>query len=237
MSTETREVAGKKADRAETFTILFEIENTASGGRKALHEAVGKAVSAAGGKLSPVVFARYALEPDPEAYADVVLQASGAKNGNAEAFVSAVRAHIGAYFQDRSELNAGLGKLIDAAHAAGLVVGAISSLSEEVAAQLLGRLGLADKIKVFHVKDVEKGYPRADSWLKASKQFGRPSRNCIVVASCMTACKSALSAGMRCVVVTDEFTAHQDFSGADIVLDSWDEMSAREVLGALLPDE
>jgi hypothetical protein len=32
------------------------------------------------------------------------------------------------------------------------------------------------------------------------------------------ACRSALKAGMRCVGVPDEFTASEDFSGADSVV-------------------
>ena len=237
MSTDTKEAASKTADRAETYTLLFEIENVAAGGRKALFDAVKKAVSEAGGKLTPSTFSRYALDPSPESYAEIVLQASEAKSADTDAFATAVRASLDAYFQNRAELNPGLGKLIKAAQDLGIVVGVVSSLSEEAAGHLLGRLGLTDTAKVFQVKDLEKGYPRADSWLKASKQFGRSARNCIVVASCMTACKSALSAGMRCIVVTDEYTSHQDFSGADIVLDTWDEMSAKEILTSFVPAE
>ncbi len=236
MSTETKEATGKKADRAETYTLLFEIENVAAGARKAQFDAVKRAVADAGGKLTPSVFSRFALDANPETYAETVLQASSAKNANTEAFTQAVRGAVSEYLQDRSELGAGISKLINAALDAGMTVGVVSSLSEEGSAQLLGRLGLAEKVKVFQVKDLEKGYPRADSWLKASKQFGRPSRNCIVVASCMTACKSALSAGMRCIVVTDEYTAHQDFSGADVVADIWDDLNPKEVLATLVAE-
>jgi beta-phosphoglucomutase-like phosphatase (HAD superfamily) len=237
MSTETKEAAGKKADRAESYTLLFEMENVATGGRKAAYESARKAVESAGGKLTPSLFARYALDPNPQAYAETLLQAAGAGSASVDAFCDAVRNGVAEYLHDRSELNAGLGKLVDAALGLNMAVGVVSSMPEEGSGQVLSRLGLADKVKVFQVKDLEKGYPRADSWLKACKQFGRNGRNAIVVASCMTACKSALSAGMRSIVVTDEFTSHQDFSGADIVLDSWDEMSAKEILGALVPAE
>ncbi|HEY8239916.1 MAG TPA: HAD hydrolase-like protein [Kiritimatiellia bacterium] len=237
MSTETKETTEKGADRAEAYTLLFEIENVAAGGRKAQFDAVKKAVSEAGGKLTPSLFSRHAMEPNPADYAEELLAAAGAKDGGADKFIESVNNALNTYFQDRASIDAGLEKLVKAATSLGVSVGVVTSLSEEAAAQLLARLGLTDTAKVFQVKDLEKGYPRADSWLKASKQFGRPSRNCIVVATCMTACKSALSAGMRCIVVPDEFTGHQDFSGADIVLDTWDEMSAKEVLTTIVPAE
>ena len=37
------------------------------------------------------------------------------------------------------------------------------------------------------------------------------------------------------VAVPNEFTAHQDYCGADLVLESWDEMSAKEILEAVAP--
>jgi beta-phosphoglucomutase-like phosphatase (HAD superfamily) len=237
MSTETKEVIETGADRAEAYTLLFEIENVAAGGRKALFDAVKKAVADAGGKLTPSLFSRHALEPNPADYAEDLLQAAGAKDANVDKFADSVRASLLSYFEGKASIDPGLEKLVGAAKSLGVSVGVVTSLTEEQAGQLLARLGLADVAKIFQVKDLEKGYPRADSWLKASKQFSRPSRNCIVVATCMTACKSALSAGMRCIVVPDEFTGHQDFSGADVVLDAWDQMSAKEVLTSIVPAE
>ncbi len=47
--------------------------------------------------------------------------------------------------------------------------------------------------------------------------------------------KAALSAGMRCVVVPDEFTVFQDFSGADVILDLESEFDPDELLNMLCP--
>ncbi len=49
------------------------------------------------------------------------------------------------------------------------------------------------------------------------------------------ACKSAMSADLRCVAVPDSFTAFQDFSGADLILESLEPSSARETLNTVFP--
>lgn len=240
MATEAgvKESSGKQAEGSTgTYAILFEIENVAAGGRPATFAALKKAFNDVGGKLTPAHFSRHGLHPSPDMYVETLLQAVGAKESAADKVTAATKESLAEYFQGKAELNAGLGKLVHAATARNVAVAVISGLGEEASEQLMGRLQLNEAgAKLFVVKDLEKGYPRADSWLKAAKQLGRAPRNCIVVTSCQTACKSALNAGMRCVVVADEYTGHQDFSGADLVLENWEEMSAKDILDALLPD-
>lgn len=240
MATEAgvKESSGKQAEGSTgTYAILFEIENVAAAGRTATFNALKKAFSEAGAKLTPAHFARHGLHPSPEMYVETLLQATGAKESAADKIVASAKESLSEYFQGKAELNAGIGKLVHAAAARDTAIGVISGLGEESAEQLMNKLQLASSgAKLLVVKDLEKGYPRADSWLKVAKQVGRAPRNCIVVTSCQTACKSALNAGMRCIVVTDEFTSHQDFSGADLVLENWDEMSAKDILDALMPD-
>jgi hypothetical protein len=49
------------------------------------------------------------------------------------------------------------------------------------------------------------------------------------------ACKTALSAGMRCVVVPNNFTEFEDFGGSDYVLDSLDGGVLEEVFDLMDP--
>ena len=72
-------------------------------------------------------------------------------------------------------------------------------------------------------------------WLKVAKALGKNARFCVAVSSSQVSAKSALSAGMRCVVVPDSFTSHHDFGGVDVILDSWEDQSANEVLDAVVP--
>jgi beta-phosphoglucomutase-like phosphatase (HAD superfamily) len=54
-----------------------------------------------------------------------------------------------------------------------------------------------------------------------------------VLVSSNTACKAALAAGLRAVAIPDDFTAHQDFGGADIIVDSASDIDAGEILAAM----
>ena len=209
----------------------------AAGGRPATFNALKKALNDVGAKLTPALFGRHGLHPSPEMYVETLLQAIGAKESSADKVIAAAKESLSEFFQGKAVLNPGIGKLVQAAESRNVAVGVISGLGDEASEQLMNKLELsATGAKLLVVKDLEKGYPRADSWLKAAKQISRAPRNCIVITSCQTACKSALNAGMRCIVVTDEYTSHQDFSGADLVLENWEEMSAKDMLDALMPD-
>jgi beta-phosphoglucomutase-like phosphatase (HAD superfamily) len=65
------------------------------------------------------------------------------------------------------------------------------------------------------------------------KAIGVPARRCVTVVESAVACNAALEAGLRCVVVPNEFTAYQDFGGADQVVEDLKDVHANE-LQALL---
>ena len=79
-------------------------------------------------------------------------------------------------------------------------------------------------------------FPRADTWLKVAKAMSKSPRQCVAVVSSKAACKSALSSGIRCIVVPDSFTTFQDFGGADGVYDSFEDIPVDEVLDAMFPE-
>ncbi|MBT8045572.1 MAG: hypothetical protein KJN67_00270, partial [Pontiella sp.] len=68
--------------------------------------------------------------------------------------------------------------------------------------------------------EVKESFPRADDWLKILKQCDKEHATLVAVVSSQIACKGALTAGAACIVVPDEYTVFQDFSGAKMVLDS-----------------
>ena len=84
---------------------------------------------------------------------------------------------------------------------------------------MIGKLGLGDDVTPRSCAVNGRDFPTADAWLKIAKQLGTKPQLCIVLASRSTACKAALSAGMRCIVIPDQYTSFQDFGGADFVVD------------------
>jgi beta-phosphoglucomutase-like phosphatase (HAD superfamily) len=224
-----------KASQGDAGAILFEMEGLAAGGRRATFDAISKAFAEQDVKFSPALFARLCLHPAPRFYIADLPAKIGAKKVNADKLLEQVEAALTAYFSSsKSALHPGLARLLDVGKEQALEGGAISALSEDVANALHGHLGLAGRgVRLFTHADIESNFPRADVWMKVARQLGKSARACIVVTDHMAACKSALAASMKCVVVPNEFTAHQDFCGADLILDSWDEMSAKEILAAL----
>ncbi|MCS6770963.1 MAG: hypothetical protein NZ740_02925 [Kiritimatiellae bacterium] len=132
----------------------------------------------------------------------------------------------------------GLVKLLDAAAGRGLALAALSGLPDALAREIFAASGLeARGAKLFLFAEEDKVFPRADSWLKVSKQIHQSPRNCIAVGSSQNACKTALSAGMPAIAVPDEFTSFHDFSGADFVIESWDASDPASLLEILAPVE
>ncbi len=228
----------QETQQARTGTVfaalVFELDGVAFDLRSALYEAASAAFSRAGLKLSEVQFSRSGLHARAadmaEALASCMPGAPAASDLEA-ALAKGLEAGL-----QRAALNPGLDKLIKAAAQRSIPAAALTLLPEEQAAELLARTGLTDRgVRLVALQEEEKGFPRADAWLKAAKLMGRTARFCIAVTGSQTACKSALSAGLRCLAVPGPFTSHSDYSGADYVLDAWDDVSTSELLDGMAP--
>lgn len=77
---------------------------------------------------------------------------------------------------------------------------------------------------VLTVEDYPKAKPEPDPYLTALKKYGVQKEEAIVVEDSARGLRSALAAGIDCVVVKNEFTASHDFSGAMLRIDSLEEL-------------
>ena len=86
--------------------------------------------------------------------------------------------------------------------------------------KLLINLGLNNyNIDVIIPNEINDIFPKADDWLKMLKQANIEDKTIVAFVSSQLACKGALTAGASCVVVPDDFTEFQDFSGSKFILD------------------
>ncbi len=76
--------------------------------------------------------------------------------------------------------------------------------------------------------DYSHSKPHPAPYLAGLDRFGAAPNEAIAIEDSSRGLKSAIAAGMRCIVVQNEFTASQDFSGAWRVVDS-----VREVVGVV----
>ncbi|MBW7908322.1 MAG: HAD family phosphatase [Kiritimatiellae bacterium] len=213
--------------------LLIELEGAALPARAVLFETAQKYFKKQGVALTEAHFARCAGPVSQLAAQLTALLAPDSESGDLAAVLNRALADR---FASRAELAAGLAKILKVAEQRGVSIAVLTGLPEIVAQAIFSAAGFDDRgIQTFVFSEDEKGFPRADAWLKVAKQLGKNPRFCIAFGSSHTACKSALSAGMRTIAVPDAYTGHHDFSGSDLVVDSWDDVSATELLDTLLP--
>lgn len=241
METNTEEVQAQEPKTPENkespFALLFELEGVAVNGRRAAFDVLRSILSDHHHKLRAPDFSRYCLHPSPYYYVPTLLDALGAKI-SAEKLAEDVRSGVVMNITSNAvSLQPGLAGIFDAARERKIPLAALSSLEESAAQSIIKKLGLDKReTRLFAVNDeVDDVFPRADTWLKIAKAIKRTPRRCLVLASNKASSRAALSAGMKCVVIPDEFTAFQDFGGADKVLDSLEDIVPAELLEELCP--
>ncbi len=204
-----------------THALIFELEYVAAKTRAVEFASLQSAAKTKGVELTPVLFSRSLMSPIHRAAVTDVLKRAGKKTDAIEKAVAEVDKTVANYCENEAELDKGLAKLIKATKARGIPVVTFTALPQDVANKLMTRLGL-DKLGVELIipDEVKESFPRADDWLKMLKQCNKEHSTLVAVVSSQIACKGALTAGAACIVVPDEYTAFQDFSGAKLVLES-----------------
>jgi HAD superfamily hydrolase (TIGR01509 family) len=82
-------------------------------------------------------------------------------------------------------------------------------------------------------QDYKGAKPLPDAFLTAAEKLGLPPTRCIVVEDTYKGVMAAANAGIACVAVPNEYTLHNDFSRASLVLPSLAELTPEVVLRQL----
>lgn len=204
-----------------THALIFELEYVAAKTRAVEFASIQSAAKTKGVELSLVAYSRSSMSPLHRAAVTDVLKRAGKKADAIEKAVNEVDKTVANYCENEAELDAGLAKLIKATQDRGIPVIAFTALPEAIAKKLMVKLGLdAMGVELLIPEEVKDSFPRADDWLKMLKQCNKEHSTLVAVVSSQVACKGALTAGAACIVVPDEYTVFQDFSGAKMVLES-----------------
>ncbi len=223
-------------DKKPQFALMFELEYLAADARVATFQTLKGILKERDITFTQAQFSRLCLSSTPAFFMESVQEAVGARKLSTRKLVEDVGNGVAMHLNDgKLAIAANLKKVLVAARDRGVLITTISALPEEQAHSLMAKLGLETYgVKLLCFEANEKGFPRADLWLKAAKETGVPARNCLAMVTSMQACKSALTAGMRCLALPDTFTSYQDFGGAHALVDSIEEVKADEAL-ELLP--
>lgn len=206
---------------SSTHALIFELEYVAAKTRHIEFLSIQSAAKTKGVEVTPIQFSRSSMSPLHRAAVTDVLKRAGKKTDAIEKAVAEVDKTVAKYCESEAELDKGLAKLIKATLARGIPVVTFTALPKATAEVLMKKLGLDTMgVELIIPDDVKAVFPRADNWLKMLKQCNKEHATIVAVVSSQTACKGALTAGAATIVVPDEYTAFQDFSGAKMVLDS-----------------
>lgn len=231
MSTATAKAVPVTEENTAREVLFFELEFIATTGRQALFDSVKQTLKSKDIELTPALFARYGITPRPGAAIQAMIEASGKNITTGDQLAEQAEKAMQKFFTEKACLNKDLPALIKAARKKNMDLVAISAWPEETARGLMEKLGL-DKLGVdleaFDSEDPV--FPRADHWLRLLKQRDQETIPLIAVVSSRAACKGALTAGATCIVVPDEHTAFEDFTGAREVIESLGEIPAEKLL-------
>lgn len=231
MSTNTEDQGTGEAQPVR-HAFLFELEGTAVTIREKVFSVLKAQIKTDGGGMDLVQFVKCGLHPNP---AHVV--AAAATQFKLKATARETLAHklehaMDDLFTGKPAMDKPFEHVLKTAIQKGFFPIALSYQTDEKAAALAEKVGLtAAGTKVHCFADAEREYPRADLWLKAVRAVGVGAPSCIAIVRTATSAKTALAAGLRCVVVTDEYTSSQDFSGADVIADNYDDLDLKRIFG------
>ena len=98
--------------------------------------------------------------------------------------------------------------------------------ARDVAALVLDRFALRDHFRVVVAReDYCLDKPAPDAFLKAAELVGVAPDDCLVVEDSVKGLSAARAAGMRCVVVPNDYTRRGDFFGAQVVLKAMNQLT------------
>jgi HAD superfamily hydrolase (TIGR01509 family) len=82
-------------------------------------------------------------------------------------------------------------------------------------------------------QDYRGAKPLPDAFLAAAEKLRLPPARCVVIEDTYKGVMAATSAGMACIAVPNEYTLHNDFSRASLVLTNLGELTPEVVLNQL----
>lgn len=99
---------------------------------------------------------------------------------------------------------------------------------------VLRRLGIDRFFPVTVARQDYRGAkPQPDAFLTAARKLELPLAQCVVIEDTYKGVMAAVHAGIRCIAVPNEYTLHNDFSRASLVLSSLKELTPEVVCGLL----
>jgi beta-phosphoglucomutase len=150
----------------------------------------------------------------------------------AETLVAKKREHFNRLFEEDTEfkLIKGVLSLIQDYHKAGLTLVLASSASMENINRIFKRFNLDRYFtKKLSGADLKASKPHPEIFLKATQATGFKNQNCFVIEDSTNGIRAAKAAGLFCVGFDSRNSKNQDYSMADLRIESFEEISYNKI--------
>jgi HAD superfamily hydrolase (TIGR01509 family) len=126
----------------------------------------------------------------------------------------------------------GLLPLLDALEAAGIPKAICTSSSRRLLHECVSRFRLEPRFEfMLAAEDITCGKPHPEVYLKAAERFGIAPHEMVVLEDSQAGCRAGAAAGATVIAVPGTHSRTQDFTTADLVVESLEDPRLYEALG------
>lgn len=112
-------------------------------------------------------------------------------------------------------------EFIKSLHSQNKIIALTTSAGREGTLLILKKIGIIDIFNVIIAKeDCTKLKPNPEPYLKTAEKLNISPEDCVVIEDSAIGVEAAKNANMKCIAIPNEHTANQDFSSADLVVNS-----------------
>lgn len=219
--------------RTPNRALVMELETFAIPLRRVMFDAAHDALSEQGITFDEPAMIRHGVHATPRRIATALAAAYSLKPAAESALAERIETAATRFMESAAAVPLlGLDRVLNLGIENNAAIGFISWQTEAAAVALIERLGLSRWSPVLCCPtSAAQDFPGADRWLRLLKLMGRRPQDSVALVNSHVACRSALTAGLRIVVVPDDFTLYQDFSGADVLAHHLSDLDASAVFG------
>jgi len=125
-------------------------------------------------------------------------------------------------------------ELMKSLHNEGYNLGLASSNNRDAVESVKEKYNLTKYIDIFmNGEEVLKGKPNPEIFLTTAKYMNIKPENCLVIEDARNGVLAAKSAGMKCIGLQNKNSGTQDLSGADFVVDSYEDLTLESIKNLL----
>jgi beta-phosphoglucomutase-like phosphatase (HAD superfamily) len=219
-----------------TIGIIFILEDLGFDGKSVLYQAYRESFKPYDINFDQALFSRACLTPSIEQGINNILSiVDSVKEAPEKLTITTQKFFSDSLDSDHLSINQEIKRLIFSSDHSAIKWGGLSALPLETANNLLSYMDNQNKLELQTVKNASVHFPSKSIWHKMTAKMGILPRSCIALTTTANACKSALSAGLRCVAAPDQFTAFQDFSGVDLLVEDFKQVTLENITELLTP--